>query len=230
MIDCIESIRLKGVTKSYRSKGQITKAIDGLDWSCSRGEFCGIEGSSGAGKSTLLALIGCLDRVDSGHLFFNDIDVSGWSYRQLSTLRKKRIGHLYEKNNLISALTIVENLALVVRLTRKLSVREATEVGGAMLRSLGLGGLASRKPRQLSAGELKRASLGRALMMDPELLLLDEPTANLDAQNAEWLVTVIGAFHKKRQGITLVITHDPRFRELTDRRLQVQAGLGIPAE
>jgi len=136
MIDCIESIRLKGVTKSYRSKGQITKAIDGLDWSCSRGEFCGIEGSSGAGKSTLLALIGCLDRVDSGHLFFNDIDVSGWSYRQLSTLRKKRIGHLYEKNNLISALTIVENLALVVRLTRKLSVREATEVGGAMLRSL----------------------------------------------------------------------------------------------
>ncbi len=217
-------IRLTGISKTFRSREQDVQALDGVDMELSRGKLYTIEGPSGSGKSTLLTIIGCLTRPDRGSLFFGKVDVAQWSYQQLTALRRDLVGHVYEQNNLLSSLSIVENYALILRITQNINRREAIEQGGAMLQTLGLSNLSHSKPSQISAGELKRSSIGRALIRRPEILLLDEPTANLDEKNVESVIEMITAYHVERQGTTIAVTHDPGLKKVADRRFQLRAG------
>jgi ABC-type lipoprotein export system ATPase subunit len=217
-------IQLEQVSKSYPDHQQRVFALKGVDLSLKAGEICTIEGPSGAGKSTLLAIIGCLDYPDSGKVLFDRVDICRLNHQKTGALRNQLIGHVYENNNLLSALSLVENLALILRLTGGLRLSQARQESQGALESLGLRHVSQRRPARISAGELKRAGIGRALIKKPWLLLLDEPTANLDAENAAWIINVLLGYHRQRGGITVAVSHDPALLEQSDRRLQLDKG------
>jgi putative ABC transport system ATP-binding protein len=230
MFETVSHIRLNQVCKTFSDKGRKITALDHIDAEFKQGRLYAVEGPSGCGKSTLLAIIGCLEQLDSGTLFFDDTDVSQWNFKRLGMLRKVLVGHVHEKYNLLPALSVLENLALILRITNGTTTKEAIEHGEKLLEMLHLQQLAYRKPPKLSAGELKRASIGRAIIKKPWLFILDEPTANLDEKNVERVVKIIKEYSARRQGITIVVTHEPLLKQLADHRYRVRAGQIIHKE
>ena len=145
-------------------------------------------------------------------------------------LRKAIIGHVYQKDNLLSALSVVENVALILRIASGLNLGAAIKQAQMQLETLGLAKVACQKPAQLSSGESKRISIIRALIKSPVLLLLDEPTANLDAANAELVAKTIAEFHGSRKGITIAVTHDPAIKQMADAHYRLEEGQVVDLE
>jgi putative ABC transport system ATP-binding protein len=223
-------IQIKDVTKLYpakvagdeNSKGEQNGAIHALDHislHVARGEWLSIMGPSGSGKSTLVNLIGCLDRPTSGEIWLDGENVAGISSADLNRVRAERIGFIFQQFHLIPFLTAVENVMLAQYFHSMTDEKEALEA----LTRVGLGDRARHLPSQLSGGEQQRVCIARALINDPKIILADEPTGNLDAQNEEVVLRLLREFHQ--QGRTIVmVTHDPVVARLADRRIEFHHG------
>src|SRR5882672_9113869 len=222
-------IQIKDVTKLYpanaagndgkESQNNAIHALDGISLHVAPGEWLSIMGPSGSGKSTLVNLIGCLDRPTSGEIWLDGQNVAAMSASELNRVRAERIGFIFQQFHLIPFLTAVENVMLAQYFHSMTDEKEAIEA----LERVGLGDRAHHLPSQLSGGEQQRVCIARALINDPKIILADEPTGNLDAQNEEIVLRLLREFHQ--QGRTIVmVTHDPVVARLADRRIELHHG------
>ena len=207
----------------YYQNGTIVKAIDGVNLKIERGEFTSIVGPSGSGKTTLLNLIGGIDRATKGKVILDGIEISSLPERKLSELRLRKIGFVFQAYNLIPVLTAFENVEFVLIL-RGVSKRERKKMVMNVLKDLGLEELAHRPLTKLSGGEQQRVAVARAIVGEPKIVLADEPTANLDTENAIALVELMKKLNEEK-GITFLLsTHDSRVVERTKRVIKLVDG------
>ena len=223
-------IQIKDVTKLYPAKespaasgkdnaATSIHALDHISLHVTPGEWLSIMGPSGSGKSTLVNLIGCLDQPSSGEIWLDGVNVAGISASELNRVRAEKIGFVFQQFHLIPFLTAVENIMLAQYFHSMTDEKEAIEA----LAKVGLGDRAHHLPSQLSGGEQQRVCIARALINDPRIILADEPTGNLDAQNEEIVLRLLREFHS--QGRTIVmVTHDPVVARLADRRIELHHG------
>jgi len=219
-------IQIKNVSKLYPARESVARkdqssirALDQISLHVSKGEWLSIMGPSGSGKSTLVNLIGCLDQPSSGEIWLDGENVAAISAAELNRVRAEKIGFIFQQFHLIPFLTAVENIMLAQYFHSMTDEGEAIEALGRV----GLGDRAHHLPSQLSGGEQQRVCIARALINDPRIILADEPTGNLDAQNEEIVLRLLREFH--RQGRTIVmVTHDPVMARLADRRIELHHG------
>ena len=207
----------------YYQNGTIVKAINEVNLKIERGEFTSIVGPSGSGKTTLLNLIGGIDRATKGKVILDGIEISSLPERKLSELRLRKIGFVFQAYNLIPVLTAFENVEFVLIL-RGVSKRERKKMVMNVLKDLGLEELAHRPLTKLSGGEQQRVAVARAIVGEPKIVLADEPTANLDTENAIALVELMKKLNEEK-GITFLLsTHDSRVVERTKRVIKLVDG------
>src|SRR5712672_2238726 len=216
-------IKLKSVTKTYPAKADessgMIRALDDVSLDIEPGEWVAMMGPSGSGKSTLVNLIGCLDRPTSGEIWHDSENVAAFSSADLNRVRAEKIGFVFQQFHMIPYLTAVENVMLAQYFHSMTDEKEALEA----LRRVGLKERAHHLPSQLSGGEQQRVCIARALINDPRIILADEPTGNLDAQNEEIVLRLLRDLHS--QGRTIVmVTHDPVVARLGDRRIELHHG------
>lgn len=215
-------IRLEGVEKVYKLGDVAVPALRGIDLTVERGASLAIMGPSGSGKSTLLHLLGLLDRPTAGRVLWDGRDVTGLRPNDLAELRGRHIGFVFQTFNLVPTLTALENVELpLVFLGVPPRARRAR--AEELLARLGLENRKAHKPRQLSGGEQQRVAIARALAPDPELILADEPTGNLDSTTGREILGILGELH--RGGKTLIlVTHDPEAAATTSSVIRLRDG------
>ncbi len=213
-------LTLQHVTKVYPQGKRTVHALRGVSLSIHGGEFVSIMGPSGSGKSTLLHLLGALDVATTGSVHFAGRDVKSLSERRRSLLRRRRIGFVFQSFNLLPTLTAVENVALPLVLSGEGPSRAR---GLAALERMGLAARADHFPEQMSGGEMQRVAIARALVTDPELILCDEPTGNLDSVNARKILLLLRSLPDGRRTVVLV-THDPLAAAHGDRTIHLCDG------
>jgi putative ABC transport system ATP-binding protein len=216
-------IQARAVEKTYSDRGVPVRAVRGVNLDVKAGEFLAIVGPSGSGKTTLLAMIGGLLRPSSGSIRVSDEEISRLSDGERARYRRDRVGYVFQANNLILFLTARENLTIMYEFGPG-SQREASRRADALLEELGLTSRAHALARQLSAGERQRVAIARALMRDPWLILVDEPTANLDSERGEQVVRSLIAEVKGREKLGIMVTHDARMAALADVVLEMRDG------
>ena len=221
-------LQARGLTKVYRRGASEVRAVDGIDLDVEAGEFMAIMGRSGSGKTTLLDLLGCLLRPTSGDLAIDGRNVIGASDGDLATIRRERIGFVFQEFNLIPTLTAVENVLLPLRYgpRRRDGRARATE----LLELIGLGGRASHRPTELSGGEQQRVAIARALVNEPAVILADEPTCELDSTTSERLVATLRGLNRERGVTIIIVTHDAGVAGATDRVVRLSDGRVIADE
>src|SRR5262245_35197450 len=216
-------VELKSVTKDYRQGVVDVHALRGLDLAVRKGEFLALCGPSGSGKTTALNLIGALDKATSGSVKLEGHDLNVLSRRALSRLRRDRIGFVFQAYNLLPVLTAYENAEAVLAL-QGISVSERRDRVMKLLAEVGLEGLEDRRPDQLSGGQQQRVAIVRAIAANPAVVLADEPTANVDSETAEKLLSLMEQLNRER-GVTFIFsTHDPRVMEHARRLIHMRDG------
>lgn len=217
----MEILRVENLKKTYGSEENPTHALRGVSFSVDQGEFVAIVGPSGSGKSTLIHAIGGVDSPTSGKVFVNGQDVYAQNENQLAIFRRREVGLIYQLYNLIPVLNMVENITLPVRLDgRKVNQDRLNK----LIQTLGLQGLETSLPNQMSGGEQQRVSIGRALMNQPALVLADEPTGNLDSRNSEEIIQLLQYFNKTFRQTLIMITHNEDIALQADRILSIEDG------
>jgi len=212
-----------GLRKSYRVGDVETHALRGVDLEVERGEFTAIAGPSGSGKSTLLHLMGALDRADVGKVVLDGERIDRLGRREAATLRLNHLGFVFQAYNLIPVLSAVENAAFVLEL-RGVGRRQREERARKALADLGMTGFEDRMPNQLSGGQQQRVAVARALAADPDIILADEPTANLDSTTGYRLIDLMRELNEER-GVTFVFcTHDQRLLDHVRRIVRLEDG------
>lgn len=215
---------LRGVAKAYGTT-VLTPALRGIDLEFGRGEFVALTGPSGSGKSTLLNLIGLLDRPTSGSIRLAGTETTTLDGDGLGRFRGRTIGFVFQFHHLLPAFTALENVVMPSFADRGRLTPAARDRGAFLLEQVGLGGLLNRRPSELSGGQQQRVALARALVMDPALLLADEPTGNLDTRSGEQVLELLRRLNVE-EGITCVIvTHDDRIADRCDRNIHLVDGL-----
>jgi putative ABC transport system ATP-binding protein len=215
-------IRLEGVERRYAMSGQTVPALDGVDLAIGRGEFVAITGASGSGKSTLLNLLGCLDRPCRGRYLLEGRDVAGLDDEATSMVRNRRIGFVFQSFHLLPRLTVLENVLLPRRYCDQPDPG-APARAAQLLQRVGLGDRLEHRPTQLSGGQMQRAAVARALLMQPALLLADEPTGNLDSKSAADVLGLFAELHADGQTVVLV-THDHEIAASAPRQVRLRDG------
>jgi putative ABC transport system ATP-binding protein len=217
-------LEMRSVHKHYVLGENRIDALKQIDTTILAGEFTAIWGPSGSGKSTFCNLVGLLDTPSSGSVHFEGRDVAGLSDDQRSVLRNRSIGFVFQGFNLIPVLSALENVMLPLQLGQ-MSAREAREAAVRRLTEVGLAGHMQHRPAKLSGGQQQRVAIARALAGSPALVVADEPTANLDSENALKVIALMRAI-SKREGTAFVFsTHDQRLLERVDRRLMLHDGV-----
>ncbi|MFG3509619.1 ABC transporter ATP-binding protein [Streptomyces sp. NPDC047821] len=211
----IPLLRAEGLVKTHHGEGAPAHAVRGVDLSVRHGEFVAITGPSGAGKSTLLHLLGGLQRPDSGSLWLDGERTDDYGEARWATERRRRIGIVFQFFNLVSNLTVADNIELPALLAGA-SARQARAEREKLLAELGLEGKARSMPGELSGGEQQRVALARALVNQPRLLLADEPAGSLDSKGTREVMRLLTRYHQRGQSIVLV-THDARLASAADR-------------
>jgi lipoprotein-releasing system ATP-binding protein len=207
-------LRTSGLTKRYPSgSGEIT-VLAGLDLEISRGERLALTGESGAGKTTLLYLLGGLDRPTSGKIFFGSIEMTSLNGDALGDLRNRKLAFVWQQSSLLPEFTALENVSMPLRI-RGVSGTDAERRAKDRLAEVGLAG-------ELSGGEQQRVALARALVTDPEVLLADEPTGNLDNQTGEKIISLIEELHVRHGLTSVIVTHNQAFAARCDRVLELR--------
>jgi len=215
-------IDIQAVGRVYPMGGNEVAALRGVDVQIGAGEFVTIMGPSGSGKSTLMHILGCLDRPSSGRYLLDGTAVESMDDLQLSRLRNRKVGFVFQSFNLIPQLTVLENVELPLvysSVPREQRHARATEV----LAAVGLGPRAEHRPTELSGGECQRAAIARALVNGPALILADEPTGNLDSRTGLEILKIFETLHQS--GTTLVlVTHDPEVAKWSERIVRMRDG------
>ncbi len=217
------ALKTQGLRREYRMDGSSIVALDCLDLEIRQGEFIAITGPSGCGKSTLLNLLGGLDQPSAGSVHVDGQDLAGHDETWLAALRRQKMGFVFQRHELFSVLTASENVEFPLLLE---GVAEPTrkQLSQKLLTLVGLPDLGDRLPEELSGGQQQRVGIARALANEPEILLADEPTGNLDVTTSGQIMEVLIEL-KKRLGLTLVlVTHDPAAAALADRQIRLRDG------
>jgi putative ABC transport system ATP-binding protein len=216
-------LELDNVKKSYTQGSVEVMALRGVNLAVESGEFTALCGPSGSGKTTALNLIGALDRPTSGHVRLEGVDLGGLSRRELSRLRRDRIGFVFQAYNLLPVLTAYENAEIVMAVQGVPEAQRKQRVM-ALLEQVGLKGLEHRRPTQLSGGQQQRVAIARAIAANPAVVLADEPTANVDSETADRLLDLMEELNRAH-GVTFVFsTHDPRVMERARRIVRLVDG------
>ncbi len=216
-------LRLDGVSKIYRSGEFEVKAIDDVTFHVRGGEIVAVMGPSGSGKTTLLTIAGALLTPTVGRVEVCGIDVSGMSESQLAGIRRNKVGFVYQSSNLLEALTALENVRIVSQ-NHADDKQAAGERAKDVLEMFGLGHRMNALPKNMSDGEKQRVAIARALAKDPELLLADEPTANLDAKRGHEVMELLRQKAMELNKAVVVVSHDNRIRQFADRVVWLEDG------
>lgn len=216
-------VALSGVTKLYTQGSLEVQALRGLDLTVGKGEFTALIGPSGSGKTTTLNLVGGLDSPTSGSVAVEGVDLGTLNRKQLSHLRRDRIGFVFQSYNLIPVLTAYENAEMVMWV-QGVPAPERRKRVMELLHAVGLDGLEDRRPTELSGGQQQRVAIARAIASDPAVVLADEPTANVDSETAENLISLMEALNRDRGVTFLFSTHDPRVVERVKRVVRLVDG------
>jgi ABC-type lipoprotein export system ATPase subunit len=199
----------KALTKSYTMGWRTLEVLRGVNLEVPRGEFLALRGASGAGKSTLLHLIGGLDSPNAGEIHFAGQNIAAFSERELTEFRNRRVGFVFQAYHLLPELDALENVCLPARVARR-SAAQAEARGRELLARVGLGDRLEHKPFELSGGEQQRVAIARALINEPELVLADEPTGNLDSHTGGEIIELLKKLHAEKQTTLVIATHDAK--------------------
>ncbi|GAB6100727.1 ABC transporter ATP-binding protein [Halanaerocella petrolearia] len=217
-------LKLEGIKKIYQQGEIEVPALRGVDLTISRGEFTSIAGPSGSGKTTLLNMIGCLDTPTEGKIFFVGEEIGEFSQEDLAMLRRNNLGFIFQSYNLIPVLTAFENVELALKLLNNITEDEIKEKVMEILEAVGLEDYAYHKPNELSGGQKQRVSIARALVKEPQLVLADEPTANLDSETSEDVLEVMLEMNKQLDTTFIFSTHDPQVWGYAKRLVTLKDG------
>lgn len=216
-------IELRNVSKIYKLGKIDVPALRGINLKIYKGEFIAIQGASGSGKSTLLNLIGCLDRPTSGYIFLDGKDISKMDENELAGIRGKKIGFIFQAFNLIGTLNAMENIMLPMRFQgvgEESGKRKAKE----LLKLVDLEDRIYHKPSELSGGEAQRVAIARALANNPEIILADEPTGNLDSRTGKDIIQLLKKINKQKSTTLIVVTHDAEIAKEAKRIIHLHDG------
>ncbi len=226
-----EVVRLEQVVKLYRpAAGVEVPALRGVSLSIRRGEYTAVVGPSGSGKSTLLNVLGCLDRPTSGTYWLDGVDVSGLDDDELSDIRGKRIGFIFQSFNLIPTQTILENIETPLYYLG-VPPRRRRALAEELIAKVGLSDRIAHRPHELSGGQQQRVAIARALANDPAILLADEPTGNLDSRTGQMILGLLDELSAAGRTI-IIVTHDPNVAQRCQRQVELHDGAvrdGTPA-
>ncbi len=215
-------IKLNQIQRVFRTEDVETTALNNISLTINQGEFVAIMGPSGCGKSTLLSILGMLDSPTSGSFLFADRDIANYSEKQLAELRKANIGFVFQSFNLIDELTVAENVELPLQYLN-IGKAERTARVAAILQRVGIDHRADHLPQQLSGGQQQRVAVARALVINPQLILADEPTGNLDSKNGQEVMQMLRDLN--RDGTTVImVTHSEREGAYADRLVRMLDG------
>ncbi|MDR2314455.1 MAG: ABC transporter ATP-binding protein [Spirochaetaceae bacterium] len=217
-------IVVENLVKNYQSGAEVLNILRGLSFSVSRGTTVAVQGKSGCGKSTLLNILGGLDHSDSGLVEVGGLDISGLSEKDLTEYRRKKVGFVFQFHYLLRDFTALENVMLPAYIGRQ-KKKDALKKAAFLLEELGLSGRAHHYPSQLSGGERQRVAVARSMVNDPDLILADEPTGNLDRQNSLAVVELLYRAVESRKISLVVVTHDEKVAERAHVRFELAQGV-----
>jgi len=223
-----EILKLESVCKTYKEGATGVTAICGVNFTVHKGELTSILGPSGSGKSTLLHLMGLLDSPTSGKIYIDGIDTTKISSDGQARIRGRKIGFIFQAFNLVPSLTALENVELPLTIC-DVPQTQRTEKAAGILRKLGLGERLDHLPSQLSGGERQRVAIARALINDPEIILADEPTGNLDSRNGEGVLQILEGLHREGKTI-IIVTHDESVVGITEKVVRIKDGKVVKNE
>ena len=215
-------IRVDDLRKIYNPGENEVRALDGVSLTIERGEFVAIVGHSGSGKSTLMNMLGCLDTPTSGHYYLEGLDVSTLSDNQLSDIRNKKIGFIFQGFNLIANLDAVGNVELPL-IYRKVGKQKRRRIAVQALKKVGLGARLNHRPNELSGGQQQRVAVARAIAAQPPIILADEPTGNLDSRSTVEIMDILKELHRSGRTV-IVITHDDDIARQVNRVIRIMDG------
>jgi len=216
-------VRVSEVVKKYRKGREAVAVLHGLSLEIERGEFCALMGPSGSGKTTLLNLIGGLDSPDSGQIHVADERIDQLSARALARWRSNHVGFIFQFYNLMPVLTALRNVELPL-LLKKMSAKERRQRAMTALEIVGLSDRARHLPRELSGGQEQRVAIARAIVSDPDVLLADEPTGDLDRDTANEILDLLSTLNRRQGKTILMVTHDPVAAERAGRIVRLDKG------
>ena len=217
-------LEVTGLRKSYEVRDESLVVLRDVNLSVNLGEMVAVMGASGVGKSTLLHVIGGLDRIDNGRIIFGDTEVSSLADSNLVAFRNRHVGFVFQFHHLLPEFSALENVEMPLRIGR-LPIADGNLRARELLERVGLGARMSHRPGMLSGGEQQRVAVARALIMQPSLLLADEPTGDLDEKTAESLNVLIHDMHREYGLTSLIATHNPKLAESCDRVLRLEEGM-----
>ena len=214
----------RGLKKTYVMGKRTLEVLRGVDLEISHGDFVALRGASGTGKSTLLHLIGGLDSPNAGEIIFCGQNLAAFSESQLTNFRNRRVGFVFQAYHLLPELTALENVCLPARIART-PAAQAEKRGRELLARVGLGERLEHKPSELSGGEQQRVAIARALVNEPELLLADEPTGNLDSHTGGEIIELLKQLRAEKQMTLIIATHDSKVAANAPRVIELVDGL-----
>lgn len=218
-----EIMRVEGLKKSFKHAGSVLEVLKGIDLSINSGEMASIIGASGVGKSTFLHIIGTLDQPTEGRIFFNNKDISKMSSRDLAHFRNRTIGFVFQFHHLLDEFTALEN-TIMPGLIANLNRKALNERGKDIMAQVGLSDRLTHRPTELSGGEQQRVALARALIMEPKVVLADEPTGNLDSETSNQLCELLFKMNDIHGTTTIVATHNNILAGKMPRQLEMKEG------
>ncbi|MFH1424225.1 MAG: ABC transporter ATP-binding protein [archaeon] len=214
---------IKDVCKTYMMGDVETRAVCNVSVNITKGDYTAIVGASGSGKSTLMHMIGCLDTPTSGTILVDGIDISEMTEDELALVRRDKIGFVFQSYNLITSFSAIENVALPLRFAG--TSREAANARAEdLLESVGLGHRMKHRPNEMSGGEQQRVAIARAIVNDPDVILADEPTGNLDSTVGAQIFDLLENLNKKEKKTLIIVTHDVHLAERIDKQIRLKDG------
>jgi putative ABC transport system ATP-binding protein len=220
-------IKVESVTKEYPLGKTIVHALKGVDLNVRTGDFMSIVGASGSGKTTLLNIIGCVDNATSGSLTIGGEQINGMKDKKLTNLRLYKIGFIFQTFNLIPVLNIRENVEFPLLLMKNLKRSEINKRTEKLIEEVGIKEFIKHRPSELSGGQRQRVAIARALVTNPEIILADEPTANLDSETGNIILELMKELNKKENTTFVFSTHDPDVIKYASKVVRIKDGLII---
>jgi len=217
-------ISVQNVTRDYILGKTVVKALRGISLDIDEGEFICISGPSGCGKSTLLNLIGCLDKPTTGKVIMDGEDVGGLSKNQLAEIRNGKIGFIFQSFNLIPVLNVYENIEITFMSWKDVRKNEIHDRIISLIEEVGLSDYIKHKPGELSGGQMQRVSIARALVTNPQVVLADEPTANLDSKTSRKILEIMVDLNERHDTTFIFSTHDPIVSGYAEKIVQLSDG------
>ncbi len=216
-------VSLQDVVRTYIMGDNEVRALRGVSFDITQGEFVSIMGPSGSGKSTCMNMIGCLDRPTSGIVKINGRETAKMNEKELSVLRNRTIGFVFQQYHLIPSMNVIENVMLPLKY-QKVDHNMRYEKARLALEAVGLAERMQHKPHELSGGQKQRVAIARAMVTEPKILLADEPTGALDTETGKQVMEMFRTINREKNTTIIIVTHDPRIGESTERCIRILDG------